>query len=160
MITPNKFHLCSYWCLEEKRKIITRYLMSNVYRLFCGTVAEGGYEHSLNLILCFYYAKVNSLGKCLFQKMWNILESVHFTSSSYNFNLEYHFFDFTFVSIVFFFNNHKKEIVMKRFSDTDFDGKSNNCYFMMNCLNLSFLFRYRSWSQSFRCSLLILRFAK
>ena len=36
--------------------------MSNVYRLFCGTVAEGGYEHSLNLILCFYYAKVNNLG--------------------------------------------------------------------------------------------------
>lgn len=29
---------------------------------------------------------------------------------------------------------------MKRFSDTDLDGESNNCYFMMNCLNLSFLF--------------------
>ena len=35
--------------------------MSNVYRLFCGTIV-GGYEHSLNLILCFYYAKVNNLG--------------------------------------------------------------------------------------------------
>lgn len=54
------------------------------------------------------------------------------------------FFNFTFVSIVFFFHNHKKVIVMKRFSDTDLDGESNNCYFMMNCLDLSFLFRYRS----------------
>ena len=37
--------------------------MSNVYRLFCGTiVGGGGEEHSLNLILCFYYAKVNNLG--------------------------------------------------------------------------------------------------
>ena len=36
--------------------------MSNVYRLFCGTIVGGGEEHSLNLILCFYYAKVNNLG--------------------------------------------------------------------------------------------------
>ena len=38
--------------------------MSNVYRLFCGTIVGGGggYEHSLNLILCFYYAKVHNLG--------------------------------------------------------------------------------------------------
>ena len=159
MITPNKFRSCSYWCLEEKRKIIVRYLMSNVYRLFCGTVAGGvwaQFKPNIVFLLCkgeqswlmFISEDVKYFRVCPF----------HEFKLQFQFRMSFFWFHVCFNS--FFFHNHKKVIVMKRFSDTDLDGKSNNCYFMMNCLNFSFLFRYRSWSQSFRCSLLILRSAK
>ena len=156
---PNKFRSCSYWCLEEKRKIIVRYLMSNVYRLFCGTIV-GGVWAQFKPNIVFLLCKGQQSWLMFISEDVKYFRVCPFHEFKLQFQFRISFFNFTFVSIVFFFHNHKKVIVMKRFSDTDLDGESNNCYFMMNCLDLSFLFRYRSWSQSFRCSLLILRFAK